>query len=92
MNALSGDRQIRILYFARLREAMACPGETVQVPAAVATLGQLRAWLVARGQPWADAFAQVPAVRVAQDQVVASDETPLRAGAEVAFFPPVTGG
>jgi len=31
-------------------------------------------------------------VRVAIDQVLADESTPLRDGAEVAFFPPVTGG
>ena len=84
--------QLRILYFARLREAVGRSGESVNVPAGVATLGQLRAWLIARGEPWADAFARVQPVRIALDQVVGQDDTPLRDGAEVAFFPPVTGG
>jgi len=84
--------QISILYFARLREAIGYSSETVEPPDGVRTLGQLRAWLIGRGDPWAQGFASVQPVRVAQDQVVASDQTPLRDGAEVAFFPPVTGG
>lgn len=84
--------QLRILYFARLREALGRSGESVTVPATVANLGQLRAWLIGRGEPWADAFARVQPVRIALDQVVGQDDTPLRDGAEVAFFPPVTGG
>jgi len=62
------------------------------VPESVATLGDLRAWLVARGTPWAEAFAEVKRVRAAVEQSMASDATALRDGAEVAFFPPVTGG
>jgi len=84
--------QLRILYFARLREAVGQSRESVTVPPSVTNLGQLRAWLIGRGEPWADAFARVQPVRIALDQVVGQDDTPLRDGAEVAFFPPVTGG
>jgi molybdopterin synthase sulfur carrier subunit len=84
--------ELRLLYFARLREAMGLAHESVSAPAGVGTLGQLRAWLISRGEPWAGAFASVPAVRIAQDQVLGGDDTPLRNGAEIAFFPPVTGG
>ena len=84
--------ELHILYFARLREAMGLARETVSVPVSVTNLGQLRAWLIARGNPWAEAFARIYPVRIALDQVVGRDDTPLHAGAEVAFFPPVTGG
>jgi len=93
MNRQTGiDMQLRILYFARLREAIGLAQETVCVPAAVTNLGQLRAWLIARGDPWSEAFGRVQPVRIALDQVVGQDDTALHAGAEVAFFPPVTGG
>jgi molybdopterin synthase sulfur carrier subunit len=84
--------RLTILYFARLREAVGVPGEVVEPPDSVQTLGQLRAWLAGRGEPWRGAFAQVQPVRAAQDHVVGGDDTALRAGAEIAFFPPVTGG
>jgi molybdopterin synthase sulfur carrier subunit len=89
---MSDTLELRLLYFARLREAMGRAQETVQVPRTVTNLGQLRAWLIARGEPWDQAFARVQPVRIALDQVVGHDDTPLRADAEVAFFPPVTGG
>jgi molybdopterin synthase sulfur carrier subunit len=47
---------------------------------------------MSRGSPWQEAFAQVRSIRVAVDQAMADDSAPLRDGAEVAFFPPVTGG
>jgi molybdopterin synthase sulfur carrier subunit len=52
----------------------------------------LRAHLCARGGVWAKALAEGAAVRVAIDQTVALPESLLHEGAEVAFFPPVTGG
>ena len=84
--------QLTILYFARMREAVGHMRETVEPPATVHSLGQLRAWLSSRGEPWSSAFSRVQPLRVALDQMVSDDETPLHDGAEVAFFPPVTGG
>ena len=83
---------IRVLYFAGLREALGTAGETVEAPASVATAGDLRAWLRERGGAWAEQLAEGRAVRVSVDQAMADGATPLRSGAEVAFFPPVTGG
>ena len=45
-----------------------------------------------RGGAWAEALAEHRALRVAVDQAMAAADAPLRDGAEVAFFPPVTGG
>jgi len=84
--------KLSILYFARLRDAIGRSGEDLEVPAAVATVGDLRAWLAQRGAPWSSAFAEARAVRAAVDKSMAADATRLREGAEVAFFPPVTGG
>ncbi len=83
---------ITILYFAALREALGLAREQVALPGGVASAGELRAWLGARGGAWGEALAQGRNVQVAVDQVLAEPGTPLRDGAEVAFFPPVTGG
>ena len=81
---------IQLRYFASIREAIGAGSESVQTQAA--TLAALRAELVARGGAYADALAPGKAVRVALNQAM-SDETELLAeGAEVGFFPPVTGG
>ena len=84
--------KLRVLYFARLRDAVGCAQEQLEVPVAVNTVGQLRTWLQQRGSPWQEAFAEVRSIRSAVDQVMAADSAALRDGAEVAFFPPVTGG
>ena len=81
---------VQLRYFASIREALGRGGEQRQTGAA--TLRDLRAELVELGAPYADALAPGRAVRMALDQVMSDDEAPLRDGAEVAFFPRVTGG
>jgi molybdopterin synthase sulfur carrier subunit len=81
---------IRVRYFASLREALGA-GETVQVPAGT-TLGGLRERLIECGGRHAEVLAAGRAVRSAVDQVMAGEATVLTDAAEVAFFPPVTGG
>ena len=83
---------LHVLYFAALRERIGRAEEAIDAPAGVANIAQLRAWLVQRGEPWASAFAETRRVRSAVDQVMADDGHALHDGAEVAFFPPVTGG
>jgi molybdopterin synthase sulfur carrier subunit len=82
--------KIQVRYFASLREALGAI-ETVEV-AEGSTVGQLRDALIARGGPHAQALARGRAVRTALDQVLCSETALLREGAELAFFPPVTGG
>lgn len=84
--------KVTVLYFARLREAIGREREALELPAEVTTVGALRAWLIARGAPWAEAFTEIKRIRAAVAQEMATDEAKLCEGAEVAFFPPVTGG
>ena len=84
--------KVDVLYFASLREAVGLAREQLALPGEVTTAGALRAHLRARGGAWAEALAEGRTLRVAVDQAMAAAETPLRDGAEVAFFPPVTGG
>lgn len=83
---------ITILYFANLRETLGTASERLALPEGVATVGELRAWLRSRGAPWSEALGEARPVRTAVDRVMARADTPIAAGAEVAFFPPVTGG
>jgi molybdopterin synthase sulfur carrier subunit len=81
---------VQVRYFASLREALGA-GEPVQV-APGTTLGALRDTLIARGGGHAQVLARSRAVRCALNQAMASEDAALVDGAEVAFFPPVTGG
>src|SRR3546814_1393436 len=49
-------------------------------------------WLEGRGPNFAAAFSDRRAIRVAVNQAYAQPGDPVRAGDEVAIFPPVTGG
>lgn len=84
--------KIELRYFASVREALGLAAESLELPPQVETAGQLRQFLQTRGLPWQQVLDQQRALRVAQNQVVCDWNTPLQAGAEVAFFPPVTGG
>lgn len=84
------QKTLQVRYFASIREAVGQGSETVQTTAA--TLGALRDELIARGAPWADCLARGRAVRMALDQTMSGEHAALPAVAEVAFFPPVTGG
>ena len=84
--------KVKVLFFASLREQLGRAGEEIELPDGVATVGGLRAPLVARGGAWGTALADGRRLRAAVNQDMASPEAMLRAGDEVAFFPPVTGG
>jgi molybdopterin synthase sulfur carrier subunit len=83
---------IQLRFFASLREAVGTGQEAVTVPEAVRTVGDLRAYLRTRGGKWAEALADGRALRMAYNQQMVGPDTLLTEGAEVAFFPPVTGG
>ena len=82
---------INVLYFASLREMLGASAETVELPADVATTGALRDHLAARGEPWVQ-LARAKNLRCAVNQAMVGFDAPVKAGDEVAFFPPVTGG
>jgi len=82
--------QIEIRFFAAIREALGTSGLSIESQAR--TVGELRDELIARGAPWAEALERGRAVRAALDQAMVDEQATLREGAEVAFFPPVTGG
>ena len=83
-------KTITVLYFASIREAAGSGRESLQT--AAATLGDLQQELAARGGALGEALAPGRAVRIALDQTLARAGDALPEGAEVAFFPPVTGG
>jgi len=82
--------RVHVKYFASIREALGMGGETVDT--AAPTLAALRDELLERGGAYAVALARGKAVRVAMNQALSDESAALLEGAEVAFFPPVTGG
>jgi molybdopterin synthase sulfur carrier subunit len=84
--------KLELRFFASLREAVGSSQETIEIPAAVKTIADLRILLTQRGGAWAQALAEGKSLRCALNQVMVDANTPLQDGAEIAFFPPVTGG
>jgi molybdopterin synthase sulfur carrier subunit len=84
--------KIRILYFASLREKIGKEAEEIELPAGVATVAALRSHLRARGGSYENAFAEKALLRSAVNQDMVQPADAVKAGDEVAFFPPVTGG
>lgn len=82
--------KIQVRYFASLRETIGVSSEIVDTECQ--DIAGLRAELLARGGAHAECLAFTRPVRVAVNQVMASDATALTVDCEVAFFPPVTGG
>lgn len=83
---------MKILYFAWLRSRTGMAEEEVAPPADIRTVGDLLAWLRQRSPGHAEALKDLAVVRVAVNQDFARADHPVRAGDEVALFPPVTGG
>jgi len=83
---------LKLLFFAKLREDLGTPAEDLILPADVTTVGGLRAHLTARGGAWATVLAPGRALRIAVNQEMAQPSTSIKADDEIAFFPPVTGG
>lgn len=82
--------KITVRYFASIREAIGQGSEPVETNAT--TLSALRDELIARGGAHASSLARGRAVRIALNQTLSDESATLPDGAEVAFFPPVTGG
>ena len=82
--------KLTVRYFASIREALG-PVESIEV-ADGSTVGSVRDLLIARGGAHASALARQRTLRSALNQVLCDEVASVPAGAELAFFPPVTGG
>lgn len=82
--------KLRLRYFASIREALGAE-QTIEA-AAGSTVGEIRDALIASGSPHAQALARGRLLRCALNQQLCGDEAVIGEGAELAFFPPVTGG
>ena len=83
---------VNILYFAWLKDRLGQGEEQVALPDDVADIAGVRRWMRARGARFEAVFAEGGRIRAAVNQDFATDDAPVRAGDEIAFFPPVTGG
>jgi molybdopterin synthase sulfur carrier subunit len=83
---------VKLMYFAWVRERIGKTEEEVELPAGVATVADLVAWLARRGEEYAHAFENPKVIRAAIDRAHVKAETAIAGAREIAFFPPMTGG
>jgi molybdopterin synthase sulfur carrier subunit len=83
---------MKLLYFAWVRERLGKAEEQIELPAGIATVGELMAWLADRDEQYAHAFENARVIRAAIDHRHVRPDAPIAGAAEIAFFPPMTGG
>jgi molybdopterin synthase sulfur carrier subunit len=66
--------------------------EEITLPSDISTITALKNYLAQRGEIWANLFNGKQTIRAAINHELVSDLNTIKAGDEVAFFPPVTGG
>ena len=82
----------RILFFGRLRDAAGGRERMVALPDDVGTVADLRDWL-ARNDAALGSAISARGIHVVVDQVICNkDAQDVRAAAEIAFLPPLSGG
>ncbi len=83
---------MKLRYFAWVRERIGKAEEDVDPPAGIATVGELVAWLAGKGENYAYAFENPKVIRAAIDRSHVRADARIAGAAEIAFFPPMTGG
>ncbi len=83
---------MKVLYFAWVRERVGKAEEEIDLPAEVATVGDLMAWLAQRGEDYAYAFENPRVIRAAINRSHVRADAKIEGAGEIAFFPPMTGG
>lgn len=85
-------REVRLVYFAWVRERIGVGEEIVSLPDTVVTAGDLIAFLKTRGEDYEAALEHENVIRVAIDQEHVEHDEALGSAREIALFPPMTGG
>lgn len=83
---------MKLIYFAWVRERIGRAQEEIEPPEGVATVRELLDWLRSRGEGYAEALRHPDSIRVAIDQEHVDHRAPIAGAAEIALFPPMTGG
>jgi sulfur-carrier protein len=83
---------VKIVYFAWLRERIGTGEENRTLPETVKTGADVIAWLATLSEEHAEALAVPGVIRVAVDQEIIAHDEAIGTPREIALFPPMTGG
>lgn len=83
---------VNLVYFAWVRERIGRGEETLELPDAVVTAGDLLAHLKTLGDEYKVALEHENVIRVAINQEHVDHDEKITGAREIAIFPPMTGG
>ena len=83
---------MKLVYFAWVRERVGAAEERRDLPPGGRTPAAVMAWLSGQGEHYAHAFENAPLIRAAADRKHVKHDADITGAAELAFFPPMTGG
>lgn len=83
---------MKLKYFAWVRERIGVSEEDIDLPADVVSVRDLLDWLKGRGDGYGQALQYPEAIRVAINREHVHHSEPIAGAAEIALFPPMTGG
>ena len=86
------SKPVKLVYLSWVRERIGLDDESVQLPDTVETVRDLLTWLQSRGEEFAAALEFPDIIRVALDQEHVEHDERIGGAAEIALFPPMTGG
>ncbi len=89
--ASQGSSVVDVRFFAGLRETLGCEQISVPLDSESMTLAEVKELLITSHADWADALS-AKNLLMSVNQQMAKASAEVKAGDEVAFFPPVTGG
>jgi molybdopterin synthase sulfur carrier subunit len=84
--------KVDLVYFAWVRERIGKGSETIDLPDAVKTVGDLLNHLKGLGEEYQMALEHDRVIRVAINQEHAEHDEPIAGAREIGIFPPMTGG
>ncbi|MEP2103011.1 MAG: molybdopterin converting factor subunit 1 [Parasphingorhabdus sp.] len=86
------SHQLKIVYFAWVRERLGRDQDNIDCPENVETVGQLLEFIRSEDVAYEDVFADIEKLRFALDQDFVGLDAAIDTAKELAIFPPVTGG
>jgi molybdopterin synthase sulfur carrier subunit len=84
-------KHIKVVFFAALREQLQCETLNLDADDETNTVDKVKLSLLKNNPNWHDTLSNVSLLSAINHTMSAGDDA-VKAGDEVAFFPPVTGG
>ncbi len=83
---------VKIYYFAWLRQKIGKNSEQLTLPTNIQNVADLRDYLIGQSEVYAILQQYDDVIKIAVNQQYVDWQEAIKAGDEIAFFPPVTGG